>query len=174
MHKDECFEFGKITRTHGLGGEVLFFLDVDDPSKYEGLDVVFIERRGNIVPYFLEYLSLHNNRYIAKFEDIDSIEQAEELKDAQLYLPMSALPKLDDGQFYYHDIENFTIVDENLGTLGTVNKIYTNSAQDILEMEYKGKDVLIPINDTIILKADLEKKELYTNIPEGLVDIYME
>ncbi|WP_044209013.1 ribosome maturation factor RimM [Flammeovirga sp. OC4] len=174
MHKDECFEFGKITKTHGLNGEVLFFLDVDDPSKYEGLDVVFLERRGSLVPFFLEYLSLHNNRYIAKFEDIDSIEAAAELKDAQLYLPLSALPKLEDGQFYYHDIEGFTVVDNNLGSLGTVHKVYTNSAQDILEMKYKGKEVLIPINDEIIIKADLEKKELYTDIPDGLLDIYME
>ncbi|MBB6463359.1 ribosome maturation factor RimM [Flammeovirga kamogawensis] len=174
MHKDDCFEFGKITKTHGLKGEVLFFLDVDDPSKYEGIDAVFIERRGNLVPFFLEYLSLHNNRYIAKFEDIDTIEDAEALKDAQLFLPMSALPKLPEGQFYYHDIVDFKVVDQNLGELGTVSKIYTNSAQDILEMEYKGKEVLIPISDDIILTAELDNKVLNTNLPEGLLDIYME
>ncbi|MBB3698121.1 16S rRNA processing protein RimM [Flammeovirga yaeyamensis] len=174
MLKEECFEFGKITKTHGLNGEVLIFGDVDDLTQYEGLDAVFIERRGNLVPYFLEYLSMHNNRFIAKFEDIETLEDAEALKDAQLYLPLAALPELEEGKFYYHDVVDFTIVDNNLGELGQIKKIYTNSAQDLIEMHYKGKEVLIPISDDIVIKADMEKKQLITNLPDGLIDIYME
>ncbi|WP_281615785.1 ribosome maturation factor RimM [Flammeovirga sp. SubArs3] len=174
MNKDECFEFGKITKTHGLKGEVLIFADVDDPSEYEGLDVVFLERKGNLIPYFLEYLSLHNNRFIAKFEDIETLEDAETLKDVQLYLPLSALPELEEGQFYYHDIINFKVVDQNLGELGVVTKVYTNSAQDLIEMDHLGKEILIPVSADIVQKADYEAKTLHTNLPEGLLDIYLE
>jgi 16S rRNA processing protein RimM len=45
--------------------------------------------------------------------------------------------------------------------------------QDLISMEYKGAEVLIPVEDELILKADKTAQKLYVNLPEGLVDIYI-
>jgi 16S rRNA processing protein RimM len=50
MTKEDCFELGKITKTHGVKGEVILWLDVDFPEDYEEMDSVFLEVRGELVP----------------------------------------------------------------------------------------------------------------------------
>jgi 16S rRNA processing protein RimM len=66
------------------------------------------------------------------------------------------------------------IVDEILGDLGQVRVIYDMETQDLIGMEYKEKEVLIPIKDGIIQKVDKTEKKVFCRLPEGLLDIYLE
>jgi 16S rRNA processing protein RimM len=66
------------------------------------------------------------------------------------------------------------VIDEVLGELGQVKVIYDMETQDLIGMEYKGKEVLIPIKDGIIQKVDKAEKKVFCHLPEGLIDIYLE
>jgi 16S rRNA processing protein RimM len=174
MTKETCFELGKITKTHGLKGEVVLWLDVDFPEDYEDLESVFLEVRGELIPYFIETYRLSGNRAIVQFEDIDTFEKAEAMINLQAFLPLEELPELDKDQFYYHEIIGYQIVDKNLGELGTVHTVHSLQAQDLLVMDYKGKEVLIPVISEIVLNADKEAKVLNVSLPDGLLEVYME
>ena len=63
-------------------------------------------------------------------------------------------------------------MDEQLGELGTIREIYEMPYQDLMAMDYQGVEVLIPVQDELILRADKAARKLYVNLPEGLVDIY--
>ena len=175
MTKEDCYLLGKITKTHGLKGELVIWLDVDYPEEYEELDSVLLEVKGELVPHFVEEIQIRPNKSIIKFEDIDTIEAASKLVNCDIYLPEDNLPELEDNdQFYYHEIINYDVVDEVKGKLGKVLAVYTSERQDLIAMQYEGKEVLIPIDDDIVKIIDREKKELYTNLPEGLLEIYLE
>lgn len=175
MTKEDCYLLGKITKTHGLKGELAIWLDVDYPEEYEELDSVLLEIKGELVPHFVEEIQIRPNKSIIKFEDIDTIEAASKLVNCDIYLPEDNLPELEDNdQFYYHEIINYDVVDEVKGKLGKVLAVYTSERQDLIAMQYQGKEVLIPIDDDIVKTVDREKKELYTNLPEGLLEIYLE
>ncbi len=174
MTKDNCFELGKITKTHGLKGEVVLWLDVDFPEDYEDLESILLEERGELVPYFMESYRLSGNRAIVKFEDIDTFEKAELMINLQAFLPLEDLPELDKNQFYYHEIIDYKVIDKNLGELGTVQTVHSMQAQDLLVMDYKGKEVLIPVISEIVLNADKEAKVLNVNLPDGLLEVYLE
>ena len=174
MTKDNCFELGKITKTHGLKGEVVLWLDVDFPEDYEDLESILLEERGELVPYFMGSYRLSGNRAIVKFEDIDTFEKAELMINLQAFLPLEDLPELDKNQFYYHEIIDYKVVDKNLGELGTVQTVHSMQAQDLLVMDYKGKEVLIPVISEIVLNADKEAKVLNVNLPDGLLEVYLE
>jgi 16S rRNA processing protein RimM len=174
MTKEDCFELGKITKTHGLKGEVVLWLDVDFPEDYEDLESVFLDQKGELVPYFIETYRLSGNRAIVQFEDIDTFEKAEGLINLQAFLPLEELPELGNDQFYYHEIIGFQIVDKQLGVLGTVQTVHSMQAQDLLVMDYKSKEVLIPVIPEIVLEADKEAKILNVNLPEGLLEVYLE
>ncbi|MCU0468550.1 MAG: ribosome maturation factor RimM [Arcicella sp.] len=174
MTKDNCFELGKITKTHGVRGEVILWLDVDFPEDYEDLESVFLDVKGELVPFFMETFRLSGNRAIVQFEDIDTFEKAEGLINLQAYLPLEELPELDDDQFYYHEIIGFQVIDKNKGELGTVYTVHAMQAQDLLVMDYQGKEVLIPVIPEIVLNAEKDKKILNVNLPEGLLEVYME
>jgi 16S rRNA processing protein RimM len=175
MTKEDCYLLGKITKTHGLKGELAIWLDVDYPEEYEELDSVLLEIKGELVPHFIEEIQIRPNKSIIKFEDIDTIETASKLVNCDIYLPEDNLPELeDDDQFYYHEIIDYVVVDEVKGKLGKVLAVYTSDRQDLIAMQYEGKEVLIPIDDNIVKTVDRDKKELYTNLPEGLLEIYLE
>ncbi len=173
MQISECFELGYVLKTHGLKGDVLIVLDVDNPEEYEEMDSFFVLTQGQLVPYFFESYNLQGNRAIVKLEDINSIDAAKNLIGCKLYLPLDNLPDLEDDQFYYHEVIGYQVIDETKGELGQVHAIYDMPGNDLLAMRYQGKEILIPINDAIVKQADHEKKLLYVNLPEGLLEVFL-
>jgi 16S rRNA processing protein RimM len=175
MQHNDCFQLGHITRTHGTRGEVVIFLDVDYPEDYDELESVFVEIKGQLIPYFVENINIQKgSKAIVKFEDITSIELATPLINCALFLPEDNLDELDGSQFYYHEIVGFKVVDEALGELGTVSTVYSMSTQDLISMDYHGHEVLIPVNDTIVPGINRQQKVLNVRLPEGLLDVYIE
>lgn len=174
MNKDACYQLGHITKLHGLSGEVTAFFDVDFPEEYKELESVFVEINNKLVPFFIEHLEITPKKVILKFEDTNSAEAAEPLTGKTLYLPLSALPPLSGNAFYYHEIIGFTVTDADFGEIGPVKDVYPNPAQDLLACDHKGKEVLIPVSDELIEKLDREEKRLYVNLPDGLIQVYLE
>ena len=173
MNIDACYQLGYIVRTHGIKGQVVAFLDVDYPKDYEDLESVFLLISGKLIPFFIDNITIQSKgRFILKFEDTDTIEQAEKLKGIALYLPLESLPELADDQFYFHDLIGYTIVDETLGELGVIKELFELPHQDLMAMDYQGIEVLIPMQDELIIRADKATQKLYMNLPEGLVEVY--
>lgn len=176
MRIDDCYQLGYVSKTHGLQGEVNFFLDVDFPEDYEEMESVFLQLSGSgtLVPFFIESFRRQKDHAIVKFEDVDSIEQAEELLKAQLYLPLDQLPLLEEDQYFFHEIIGFRVEDEQEGALGTVKDVYEAGAQELIAMDYREQEILIPLNDEVVTKVDKERQTVHTRLPGGLLDIYFE
>ena len=174
MKKKDCFYLGKIVKPFSFKGEVLIKLDTDEPESYENIDVVFIEIKDNLIPFFVEQSKLHKSDLLrVKFEDIDNENDVNSLLKCDLYLPLTALPKLDDDQFYFHEVIGFDVVDSIKGQIGTIKYINDNTAQTLIVIEYENKEVLIPMNDDIIDSVNKSDKKIYITAPEGLIDLYL-
>lgn len=177
LRQDDCFELGKILKTHALYGEVSIFLDVDYPEDYEALQEVWVEIEKKLQKFEVEGVRLLPNKpqtALLKLKNIDSIEQAQEIVGAKLFLPLSFLPPLGEKQFYFHEIIGFLVVDKVLGDLAQIQDVYTTTQTALLVMLYQGKEVLIPINDEVILQVDRKEKKLHVALPEGLLDVYLQ
>ena len=175
MTKDDCYQLGHITKTHAVSGELVLYLDVDDPKEYADLESVLLEVKGELIPYFIESIAIvKGSRAIVAFEDVDTIEQAERLINCAAYLPLAELePITDETRFYFHEIVGYQVIDAEAGELGTVRGVYVMNAQDLIAMDYQNKEVLIPLNDEIVLRIDREAQTLEVNLPDGLLDVYL-
>ncbi|MBE0649385.1 MAG: 16S rRNA processing protein RimM [Bacteroidales bacterium] len=169
----DYFFLGSVTRLHGYDGMLQLFLDVDDSEAYEDLQMVFININQGLVPHFIESSSLKNNKLIVRFQDVDSPEKAQRLVNKELYLPLSALPKLSGNKFYFHEVIGFHLVDKVFGELGEVSDILDYPCQALMQVFHEGKEVLIPLNDPVILKVDRTRRKLFIEAPEGLIDMYL-
>ncbi|MBB6327052.1 16S rRNA processing protein RimM [Algoriphagus iocasae] len=175
MNKEQCFQLGYVAKVHGLRGEVVVVLDVDHPEDYEDLEHLFLEQKSRLVPFFLEHFVLQpGNKALAKFEDYDSLDQVESLVGTEVYLPLTELPELEEDQYYFHELIGFEVFDEAKGLIGTVQIVYDLETQDLLGVTHQGKEVLIPIQDGIIQKVDKAAKKVFCQLPEGLLEIYLE
>ncbi|MDT0641229.1 ribosome maturation factor RimM [Zunongwangia sp. F363] len=174
MTKEECFYLGKIVSKFSFKGEVLIKLDTDEPETYTEMESVFVEYNDNLVPFFIEKSSLHKSTLLrAKFEDIDTEDDAEDIIGCELYLPLTMLPKLGENQFYFHEIIGFTVMDAQHGNIGQVTSVNDSTAQALFEITKDGREILIPMNDEFIEKLDKKNKTIYLDTPEGLVDLYL-
>ncbi|TYP77233.1 ribosome maturation factor RimM [Aquimarina intermedia] len=174
MKKEECFYLGRIVSKFSFKGEVLAKLDTDEPETYLNMESVFVDYNNNLVPYFIEKCSLHKSDLLRiRFEDVASEEEADDLMKADLYLPLTLLPKLDGDRFYYHEVIGFTVIDSNFGVVGTIKSINDTTSQALFEIDNNGTEILIPMNDEFIQKLDREKKEILITAPDGLIELYL-
>ena len=174
MRKEDCFYLGKIAKKFSFKGEVLIYLDTDEPELYENMESVFVEFNKNLVPFFIENSSLHKNDFLrVKFEDVDDETEADSILYCDVYLPLSMLPKLEGNKFYFHEVIGFEIEDQRLGIFGKIVSINDTSAQPLFEVINGNVEILVPMIDQFLVKIDRENKKVIMNLPEGLVEMYL-
>lgn len=174
MHKKDCFYLGKIAKKFSFKGEVLVYLDTDEPELYENLESVFVEFNGQLVPFFITHAFLHKNDFLrVQFEDCESEEDADSLLGSELYLPLSMLPKLEGNKFYYHEIIGFDVEDLSKRYIGKIISVNDSAAQPLFVIDLNGVEILIPMIDTFIHLVDRNNKKLTLDLPDGLVDLYL-
>ncbi len=174
MRKEDCFYLGKIAKKFSFKGEVLIYLDTDEPKLYEDMESVFVEFNKNLVPFFIENSNLHKGDFLrVKFEDVDTEEDADEIMGCEIYLPLIMLPKLTGNKFYFHEVIGFEIEDQRLGVFGKIVSINDTSAQPLFEVINGNVEILVPMIDQFLIKIDRENKKVIMNLPEGLVEMYL-
>ncbi|WP_306349838.1 ribosome maturation factor RimM [Flavobacterium sp. '19STA2R22 D10 B1'] len=174
MRKEDCFYLGKIAKKFSFKGEVLAYLDTDEPELYQNLESVFVEFNNNLVPFFIESSSIHKNDFLRiRFEDTNTEEDADKLLGCGIYLPLKMLPKLTGNKFYFHEVIGFEIEDQRLGVFGKIVSINDSTAQPLFEVENGEVEILVPMIDHFLVKIDRENKKVIMNLPEGLVEMYL-
>ena len=173
MNKNDCFFFGKITKTHGLKGEITIKLDVANPADFSDLRYLLIDDRGNLIPYFVEYQKINGDKMFVQLQDVIKMEQALTFIGKAVFLPNELLPQLDDDEFYYKEIVGFKLIDAEKGEIGAISDVLEYPTQAVIQVMKDGKEILIPIHDDIIQKVNKKAKTLNIKAPEGLIDMYL-
>ncbi len=174
MTKEECFYLGKIVGKYSFKGELLIKLDTDEPGLYTKLESVFVEFNKKLVPFFIEKSSLHKSELLrVRFEDVDDEETADEFLKCDVYLPLEFLPKLNDDQFYYHEIIGFEVNDISFGKVGILKGVNDSTPQTLLEIDRDGKEILVPLNDQFFKELDKTKKTILLDVPDGLIEMFL-
>ena len=139
-----------VAGAHGIKGEVrlkLFSDGAKNLSVHEKLYVGGAERR---------LLSVRDSgkAAVARFDGVDDRSAAEALRGSLIEVDRSALPPLDEGEYYHADLIGMQAVDGQGNAIGTVTAVENYGAGDLLEIELEGgKTSLIPFKPGI---ADLQ------------------
>lgn len=154
----------RILKSYGTDGGVL----VNSSDIPEGIDLkepATIVFDGLPVPFFIEEIREKGSRAVIKFEDVDSLAQAEELvgKDAVFS------SESDQNESEFEAIIGFKIIDANDGSLfGTVSNYYDIPGNPCLCVMHDGKEVLVPFHEDLIRKFSRRSKSITIDIPHGL------
>lgn len=171
MDIENCFKVGYILKPHGLKGGVTVSLDSDSSSDFSSQKTIFIQSAHQLVPYFIESVSLKGNKAFVKFEDVDSVEAAENISKHAIYLPKTERPKSGRGEFYDDEIEGFSVDDSVLGPLGKITGVMAAGSNKLLVLDNQGNEVLIPLNSPFIKSVNKSKKKITVELPDGFLDI---
>jgi 16S rRNA processing protein RimM len=169
MEKAKCFKIGYVAKTHGLKGEVTIMYT--DDADLESIKSVFVEQNDNLVPYFIDHVSSRLDKAFVKFEDVNTLEAANQLKGCSVYLDKTLRPKLKKGEFYDDEVIDFVVEDEELGLLGSIKEVVASGPNRLLSIDYLGKEVLVPINGPFIQSVNKTKKKIIVQLPDGFLDL---
>ncbi len=174
MSKAENFRIGTILKTRGLKGELQLYVDFDGLEDMP-FKAVFLEIAGKQVPYFVASIKYPQpNVAYLNLEDVDTIEKANTLVKKDVFLAAKFKPKKKKNEFTLKDLAGFTAIDDNHGELGEIINVQEYPQQLIATVHYNNKEVLFPLNESIIKGINTDDNEVYIELPEGLLDIYME
>jgi len=139
-----------VAGAHGVKGEVrlkLFSDSVESLSRHKEVYVGGAKRR-------LLAIRDTGKTAVARLEGIDDRSAAEALRGSLIEVDRSALPPLEEGEYYHADLIGLAAVDRDGKAIGTVAAIENYGAGDLLEIEdEQGRRSLIPFKSGI---ADLE------------------
>lgn len=173
MANEDHFRIGTILKPKGLKGELNVYTDLDGLDKIK-FDALFIEIAGKLVPYFVSSIKYgQKNAAVLTLEDVDTIEKASTLVRKNLYLPNKLKPKKKKAEFTLMDLKGFTAIDENEGELGMITDIHQYPKQLIAAVTYKNCEILFPLNEDIIKSIDVVSEVVIIDLPDGLLDIYL-
>jgi len=155
-------------KTHGLKGEVTLNLSPDSPE-IAVKNVLIVEQKSGLVPYFVENISINGNKVFIKFEGVNTIELAEQIKGCSVFIEKSKRSKLKRGEFYDDELTGFEVWDKSNGNLGQVVQILNQGLSKLLEVGEKG--ILIPVNGPFIKSISKTKKRIEVELPDGFLEI---
>ena len=112
---------------------------------------------------------LHQGRLVLKLKGVDSISDAEALRNVDLQIPRDRLgPPPDDG-YYFKDLVGCEIRDADDGRLiGSVEEILEPGGPLLLQVDARGREVLIPFVKDICVEISPEKRTIRVRLPAGL------
>lgn len=173
MNIDDCYQLGYIIKPHGLKGELQVLLDVDSPAAYQNLESVFVRQGQQLVPFFIEYINVRSEKAILAFDEIQTLDEAQSLRGAELYLPLNVLPETNDDEFYLHEIDGFQVFDQESRPVGQISNVIESGPQLILVLENdQGTEILLPYTKELLIRIDRKLKEFHIQVADGLMEVY--
>jgi 16S rRNA processing protein RimM len=151
-----------LGKPHGIRGEITAY-SYSKPERCEALREVYLfglgERRE------VESAWFHGSTLILKFRGVDSIDDAEPLRGAEVRVPGSERAVLEPGEFFQSDLLGCEVVDRRTGeSLGRVIG-WDDAGSGLLVLP---GGLLIPFARSICVEIDPGAKRIGVELPEGL------
>jgi 16S rRNA processing protein RimM len=169
---NELVKIGNTQKAHGIKGELKLNIAEHFIDDLFDTEAVFIEIKGQKVPYFVEDIQEGNVIFI-KLEGVDSRSDAELLMQKDLYLRREDISISDElissGGMHFKYLEGFMIFDDLEGQIAVIDEVAAFPQQEIAYIFYQNRTILIPLNDELILEVDKTQKKVLMNLPEGIL-----
>jgi 16S rRNA processing protein RimM len=169
---DEFVTLGRVFKTQGRRGEVAVELHSDVPGRFrQGLALSALARDGCRREVLVVDLWPHKGALVLKFAGIDSMSDAETLIGCELQVPRSERAQLESGWTYISDLVGCVVFD-GVREVGIVKDVQLGAVEAPLLVVGAGKEEReIPYAEVFLKRVDLAGKQIYMQLPEGLLEV---
>lgn len=153
---NDFLSIGKITKTHGLRGEVKVISFSEDVSRFKKLKKVYIDGREVAI----KGCKLQSDRAVLRLEGVDTIEEAEKYKNKYLYVEREEAVELPEDEYYIGDLIGCTVYDTNGIELGSVYDVLQTGSNDVYWVKKDKEELLIPTLKEIVVNVDVASDKI--------------
>ena len=168
---DEYVLIGKITKAHGIKGELKLIAFSGQPESITRHKAfILVSRQGKLSSTLNVVRSRPGSRsVIVQFEGISNRNDAEKLCGFGVLVHKEDLPVLQDDEFYLYELEGLQVLTEKKEVIGNVESFFSNGMQDILVVRDGKNEFLIPLIPGLIRERN--ENSMVIAPPPGLLDI---
>lgn len=171
IRKSEVIPIGLINKPHGIKGEMSFSFTSDVFDREEVPFFIF-EIEGILVPFYIqEYRFKGSTTGLLMLDGIASEEQARSFFGHTIYIPKSYLETVADDEIELDYFAGFSLIDSENGLIGVISEVDKTTDNLLFVIPTANDELLIPAGEEYIQKIDHEKKIIYVQLPEGLLDL---
>lgn len=177
MAEPQYVIIGRTRKAHGLSGELKVSIEDRYLEDFMKNERIFLDVRGIKIPYFIANVR-GGGEMILKLEEVDDRDAATALQAREVLLrEQDILPdharefevEEEEGLEYGH-LVGFLIVDETRGEVAVIDEVLEMPQQEMAFLKYKGREVLVPLNQQFIQSIDESQKRVLMDLPDGLLD----
>ncbi len=163
-------EIGQIVNTFGIKGMVKINPFTDDIKRFDKLKTIYIESKKIKKEYEIEEIKYHKNMVLMKLKGINTLEEAEQLRQSYLLVDREKEEPLEEGIYYIVDLLGLPVYTDEGVLLGKVDDIFNTGSNDIYVVKNElGKQILLPGIPDVLKKVDLEEKRITVHLIPGLM-----
>jgi 16S rRNA processing protein RimM len=164
------FDVGTILKCHGRQGEVKVKSAMHDAGLLRppvAVTVAFPDTRREMI---LAGMRPHGHYLLLTFEGIHDRDAADALRGGQITIERANLPAPDEAGYYLGDLIGYEVLAESGEAIGLVKDTWDLPANDVLQVDRQGQEILIPLIDEVVVAIDHPGKKVIINPLEGLLE----
>ena len=168
---EKYLEIGQIVNTFGIKGQVKIVPFTDDITRFDELKEIYVEKKNELKLFQIEQVNYKKNMVILKLKGIETVEEAEKLRNCYLKIDRKDAKKLPKDTYFIVDLLGLDVYTDEGKLLGKVDDIYNAGSSDIYVVKDElGKQILLPAIKDVLKEVDLENQKIIVHLIKGLVD----
>lgn len=149
----ERLKIGQIVNTVGLKGFVRVVPYTDDNTRFELLKSVYLVDKKHYKKYNIEEVKYQKNLVLLKFKNINTIEQAEELRNFYIEIDRKDAVKLPENSYFIVDLIGLEVYNiENKELLGKIEDVFSTKSNDVYVIKNELRKTNINTSNKICCK----------------------
>ena len=167
--EDRRIPLGIFGKPFGVKGYIFLRYYGDNQENIKNFDGIYIDEWLSLE---IEDVLISNKKLSIKLKGIEDRSKAESLRNKEAYVLESDLPPLEEGDYYWYQLENLKVINEQNELLGIIDHLMPTGANDVLvvqpaEGSVDNDERLIPfLKEEIIIKVELLNKTVYVKWPK--------
>jgi len=165
---------GRVTRPHGVRGELVVEVRTDDPELRLAAGSVLATEPAAAGPLTIVSARWHSGRLLVSFNGFEDRNEADRLRGVLLLVDSAELEDLADAdEFRDHQLIGLTVVGPDGEQVGEITDVL-HYGQDLLVVAGSGKragaEIMVPFVSAIVPEVDLTGGAVRIDPPPGLLD----
>jgi 16S rRNA processing protein RimM len=160
---------GKVVKPWGLKGAVRIYSYAESLDSFLCISRLHAQGKDGPIDLLLEEAKQQKKWVLLKFRERDRIEDVEELVGLTLYMDRRELPRLEEGEYYWHDLIGMEVLTDSGRLVGTLEKVMETGSHDVYVVLKGEREVLVPAIRDVVREVDVPGKRMIIHAVEGLL-----
>ncbi|MFQ5628801.1 MAG: ribosome maturation factor RimM [bacterium] len=167
---DEKIVIGKILRPHGVKGYARVLPVTDNAGRFHFVKNAWLRDEDNeLFQVEIVDVKILQKAVLLKIKDIDSRNQVENIRNAEIVINRKDCLPLQKGAYYIFDLIGAKVLTTSGKEVGTLSNVINYPASDIFVVQKDEQEILIPAVAQFIKKVDIEASTITIEPIEGLI-----